>query len=475
MIMRLSVFSPLALILLCAAPCAVAQGLRPQAQLSSLAENDGVRAGGTVRLALKVVLPAAYHVQSNAPLDPALVPTLLTLTAPAGVTVEEIAYPKAEELTQAGQARPLAVFGPEFMIGVRLAVAAHAAPGTVTVRGTLRSQACDDKVCYTPVTADVVWTVTVVPAGAVIAPRNPAVFGQMGATAPPSASIVTAVRAANTAKDFALGEKLVADYRAAHGITPEYLLAHSWLGRGALAAGQLDRAASYAQTTYELCLAELRRRPMDQEAQVPTAFGAAIEVLGQARAQAGAVTEAVSFLNEQLRQYGATSIAKRIEKNLNLVSLEGKPAPVLDLAENLGVTPPALAALKGRVVLLFFWAHWCPDCKEEGPVLGKLLATYAGQGLSIVAPTQRYGYAAAGAAATPDEEKRYITLVRQTYYPGLASIPVPLSEGNHRRYGVSTTPTLVLVGRDGIVRSYHPGKMTEAELDAAIRRLLAEK
>jgi hypothetical protein len=283
------------------------------------------------------------------------------------------------------------------------------------------------------------------------------------------------VRAANGRQDFAGGEKLVADYRAARGITPEYLLAHSWLGRGALAAGQLDRAESYARATYEMSLAELARRPMDQEALFPTAFSAAIEVIGQVLAARGARSEAVAFLNAQLKTYGDTSIAKRTQKNLNLISLEGTAAPALDLSENLGVATPTLASLKGRVVLLFFWAHWCPDCKEEGPILENLLAKHGPQGLSIVAPTQRYGYVAAGAPAGPEEEKRYIAEMRQAYYPWLDRIPVPLSEANLRLYGVSTTPTLVLVGRDGFVRSYHPGKMTEAELDAAIRRLLAEK
>ncbi len=455
-----------------APPPVMAQGLRPTPRLQALVETDGVPAGTTVRLALRVTLTVGFHVQSNAPRDPALVPTLLTLTPPAGVTVDEIVYPAASDLKQAGQAQALAVFGTDFVIGVRLAVAPNMAPGTVEVRGKLRYQACDDKVCYTPVTADVSWTVRVVVAGAAVAPQNPAVFGPATATAPPPAGIVTAVRAANAAKDFALGEKLVADFRAAHGITPEYLLAHSWLARGALAAGQLDRAEGYARATYDLCVAELPRRPMDQEVQLPTAFGAAIEVLGQVQAARGARTEAVAFLNGQLRAYGATSIAKRIGKNLNLISLEGTEAPALDLSETQGMAAPTLASLRGRVVVLFFWAHWCPDCKEQVPVLDKLVAKYGPQGLALVAPTQRYGYAAAGATVGPEEEARYITEVRRQSYPGLAAVPVPLSAANHLRYGVSTTPTLVIVDRAGIVRSYHPGKMSEAELEAAIRKLL---
>jgi thioredoxin-related protein len=49
---------------------------------------------------------------------------------------------------------------------------------------------------------------------------------------------------------------------------------------------------------------------------------------------------------------------------------------------------------------------------------------------------------------------------------------VPLSDTNHRRYGVSTTPTLVVVDREGVVRLYHPGRMTEEELEPLVRRLV---
>ena len=460
-----------ALVVLAPSLCC-AQGLRPVPQIQAVAEADGVHSGGTMRLALRVTLPAAFHVQSNAPRDPALIPTLLTVTAPPGVTVEEIVYPAATDLRQAGQAQPLAVFGSEFVIGLRVAAAAGLTSGALELRGKLRYQACDEQVCFTPATADVAWTLRVVPANAVVRPQNPAVFGPATATAPPAAEIVSAVRAANAAKDFARGERLLADYRVAHGVTPEFLLAHSWLGRGALAAGQPDRAEGYARATYDLCLTELQRRTLDQETQLPTALGAAIEVLGQAQAARGARTEAVAFLNQQLRTYEATSLGKRIQKNLNLISLEGTEAPALDFGETQGVAPAALAALKGRVLVLFFWAHWCPDCKEQGPVLEKLLTKYGAQGLTVVAPTQRYGYGAAGAEVGPEEEARYIAQVRQQYYPWLASVAVPLSAANHLRYGVSTTPTIVVVGRDGLVRSYHPGKMTEAELEATIRPLL---
>src|SRR5438094_826407 len=84
-------------------------------------------------------------------------------------------------------------------------------------------------------------------------------------------------------------------------------------------------------------------------------------------------------------------------------------------------------------------------------MLAKLVSKYQAQGLAIVAPTQRYGYIVAGTSVPADEELRHIVSVRDTYYGFLADLPVPVSEANHQRYGVSSTPTLVMVDRQGIV------------------------
>ena len=72
----------------------------------------------------KVSLPEGLHTQSNKPRDPLLIPTELTIDAPAGVTVKEIVFPPSTDLKQAGQDQPLAVFEQTFAIGVQLAIAA---------------------------------------------------------------------------------------------------------------------------------------------------------------------------------------------------------------------------------------------------------------------------------------------------------------------------------------------------------------
>jgi thiol-disulfide isomerase/thioredoxin len=152
--------------------------------------------------------------------------------------------------------------------------------------------------------------------------------------------------------------------------------------------------------------------------------------------------------------------------------LIGQPAPRLDGRLHIGPRVPSVEDLKGKVVLLFFWAHWCADCKAQSADVAKLLAKYRSQGLAIVAPTQRYGYVAGGRPAPPDKELRYIMQVRDSYYKFLDREAVPVSEANVKAYGANLIPLNVLIDRQGVVRVYHPGRMTEEELEGAIRALL---
>jgi thiol-disulfide isomerase/thioredoxin len=128
--------------------------------------------------------------------------------------------------------------------------------------------------------------------------------------------------------------------------------------------------------------------------------------------------------------------------------------------------------LRGHPILLFFWAHWCADCKAEVAIIANIQRTFAPRGLVVISPTRLYGYVARGEDAPADQEKHYIEEVRRRYYAALPDMTVPLSAENFIHYGASTTPTLVLIDRAGVVRYYHPGAAAEAELSARIRALL---
>lgn len=285
------------------------------------------------------------------------------------------------------------------------------------------------------------------------------------------ADIVEDVRATLAQGDFAAAESQLRGYQAEHGVDPTYLEAYSWLGRTALASDKLDVAQTYAKQTEKLALDQLRHRKLDAEPHLPTALGAAIEVEAQVLAKKGKKPEALVLLRRDLVTYRNTSIESRLQKNLNLLHLTGEPAPALNVSQYLGTRPSQLSQLKGAPVLLFFWAHWCVDCKSEGPVISRLRAEFAGRGLVVMAPTQLYGYAAYGRDATPKEETDYIGSVWQQYYPDLQSAPVPVGKTNFNAYGASTTPTLVLIDRKGRVALYHPGVMSYADLRAAIEKI----
>jgi thiol-disulfide isomerase/thioredoxin len=274
--------------------------------------------------------------------------------------------------------------------------------------------------------------------------------------------IVDDVRAAIGQNNLARGAELIRVYRSANGATPELIEAVSWMARGELAAKHIDSAEKYAEETYRLSREALKKRPLDQEPVLPIALGAAIEVEGNVFAARGERSGAVAYLQEQLKIYYATSIRARIQKNINLLTMEGKLAPRLE-----GVVLP-----KSKPVLLFFWAHWCGDCKSEAPILAKLKSEFDAKGLTIVAPTQKYGYVAGGENAPPAVELRYIEQVRQKFYAPIITTPAPVNEENFRKYGASTTPTIVLIDRGGIVRLYHPGTMTYEELRSAIARVV---
>jgi len=297
-----------------------------------------------------------------------------------------------------------------------------------------------------------------------------AALGIIAASLGAQTSLVDDVRNLLARNAFSTAEAELNTYKSQHGVTPEYLEALSWVARGAAAMSQWDQAISYATQTCTLSEQQLAKRKLDSEPHLPVALGAAYEVLAQGMAEKGQQTAAVRLLRSALVRYGTTSIGPRLQKNLNLLVLVGHSAPAFEAAQYLGPKPPTLASLKGSPVLLFFWAHWCVDCKAEVPVITRLRQEFASQGLVVIGPTQLYGYAAQGNDATPDQERAHIESVRQRYYASLLDMPVPLSKQNFNVYGASTTPTLVVLNRAGQVAMYHPGAMPYTELREAIQK-----
>jgi thiol-disulfide isomerase/thioredoxin len=292
-------------------------------------------------------------------------------------------------------------------------------------------------------------------------------------TAAAWAGIVEDVRGALANNSFVAAQMFLKTYRAKNGVTPEYVDAYSWQARAALSNKDYDQATTFAKETQALVAEQLKTRKLDSEPHLPLALGAALEVRAQALAATNQQAQAVALLRTALQTYGATSLHARLQKNLNLIAFQGKLAPALKADEFLGSKPPALAQLKGSLVLLFFWAHWCGDCKAEAPIITQLRSEFAPKGLTVLGPTRLYGYTAQVENAPSKDELAYIDLVRKHFYGGLLDMPVPISKYNFDTYGASTTPTLVLLDREGKVAMYHPGALSYDELRAQIEKVVA--
>lgn len=300
---------------------------------------------------------------------------------------------------------------------------------------------------------------------------GPAIAQTAAPAAPAPKTIVNLVRDAIGENDMKKAEQLALDHMNTNGVTPIGVEAFSWLGRGYAAAQKYDEAMTFAARTYEIVEAQLKSRKLDDEARLPIALGAAIEVQALSLTGQGRRSDALRLLQREIERYKGTSIITRLTKNVNLISLEGQPALPWASTEWLGPKPPSLDELKGRPVVIFLWAHWCPDCKKMSPMLEAALAKYKNTGLAIIAPTQRFGYVDKRKPAGPEEELKWIETVRDQNYAWMKAVPAPVSSNVYEAYGVSSTPTLVFLDRDGKVAAYHPGQMTAEELEPLIQKI----
>lgn len=177
-------------------------------------------------------------------------------------------------------------------------------------------------------------------------------------------------------------------------------------------------------------------------------------------------------LIERLDQTAAAQKAK--------TGVVGKPAPALDFTWSTREGLKSLADLKGKVVVIDFWATWCGPCISSFPQVRELAAHYEGLDVVVLGVTSIQGFVAnlgASRIDTKGDPKREMALMHDFIKAKNVTWPIVFSEQPvfNEAYGVSGIPHMAIVAPDGTVRhnGLHPAS-PHAEKVEKIDALLKE-
>ena len=166
-------------------------------------------------------------------------------------------------------------------------------------------------------------------------------------------------------------------------------------------------------------------------------------------------------------------LLKKREKQYKLL---GEPAPELTGVDQwFPGKPQTLTDLRGRVVLLDFWATWCGPCFDAFPSLAEWHRDHAADGLTILGVTRYYGQ---GEGLPLDNPNEVLFLKRFKEKHGLAyDFVVANDQSSQFLYAATGLPTVVLIDRKGVIRYIESGTNPTRveELRSVMLRLLAEK
>jgi thiol-disulfide isomerase/thioredoxin len=163
-----------------------------------------------------------------------------------------------------------------------------------------------------------------------------------------------------------------------------------------------------------------------------------------------------------------------LDKLLSSIAPAKATPPEINATEWIEQTPVKLSELRGKVVLLDFWAHWCGPCRVTLPNLSRWQQTYKDKGLVILGLTTYYGHGG-GRAMTPGEELAYLReFKKRNRLP--YGIVVDEAEKNDINYGVNSIPMSFLIDRKGVLRYISPGANDEEieSLGRMIKKLVEE-
>ncbi|HEX8421835.1 MAG TPA: TlpA disulfide reductase family protein [Pyrinomonadaceae bacterium] len=312
-----------------------------------------------------------------------------------------------------------------------------------------------------------------------------------------TARYVVALQTAKNGARLEEAEAALADYLKVAGANAaherryrvETALALSYRGQK-----QAERAIAHARAAYDAARALHAEKPLDTPTR-DAVFYRTLSFISDAALDLKRTDEAIAVLQELRRlslSFPSADLYRRANVLLNrivpAVAYVSKPddplfrvetgarlAPEIAVADWIDQKPATLSDLRGRVVLLDFWALWCTPCHAALPHIAEWQEKYRERGLSVVAFTEYRNTVNGRRVRTPQEVGELRRFKRASRLPFGFAVADSLETAD--RYGVTTIPVAVLIDRRGVVRFLNVGanETDIADLHEMIVRLLDEK
>jgi thiol-disulfide isomerase/thioredoxin len=316
-------------------------------------------------------------------------------------------------------------------------------------------------------------------------------------------------------------KKLAAAKEFAAALKPESATGKSNLTRVKLIATNFEESLALSRVTLADLEKQVDEKPNDLDLLRKYSRKVALEIGSIARTEpekaeglVSTVKERVAKLKEATEENATktqlealdrslASFASAIKQGYEFAAMIGKPAPELNIEEWTNGSPLSADDLKGKVVLLDFWAIWCGPCIATFPHLREWQEKYSEKGLVIVGMTRYYGYEWDDATKRPmrpmkkpvekkegedkeadkepivTHEAEQAMLLKFADFHGLKHRFALQGEGNSvaKQLAVQGIPQAVLIDRQGNIRLIRVGSGSKnaKALHDMIEKLLVEK